>query len=152
MAWRDELRPASFRGVPFHVEANARTAGRRGILFEFPKRDDPLDEDMGGRARRIMVSGYVIGPFYNDNADALEAALNTEGGGLLVLPAMGQQIMRCDPYTRSERKQEGGMAVFEMAFSPAGEPGFSLFTEATQQAVRKSAATAGTAALAASKP
>lgn len=145
MAWQDDLQPASFRGVPFKVEANAYSSGRRGITYEFPKRDDTLDEDMGRRARRRIVAGYVIGPDYQDEAQALERALETEGGGLLVLPLMGQQTMRCESFNRSERKSEMGIALFEMVFAPAGNPGFNLFSEATQQGVEAQAQSAGDA-------
>ena len=135
MSWRDNLRPASFRGVPFHVEANGYSSGRRGIAYEFPKRDETIDEDLGRRVRRRIVTGYVIGPFYQIEAFALERALEREGGGLLVLPLMGQQTMRCEVFARNERNKELGSAVFEMTFVASGPAGFSLFTEATQQIV-----------------
>ncbi|GJD58350.1 DNA circularization N-terminal domain-containing protein [Methylobacterium dankookense] len=142
MSWRDELRPASFRGAPFHVEANNFASGRRGISYEFPKRDDTLDEDMGRRVRRRAVTGYVIGPDYQDQAEALERALETEGGGLLVLPLMGQQVMRCDGFNRSERKTNMGEAVFEMTFVAAGQATFSLYGADTQSLVNTAVNTA----------
>lgn len=152
MSWRDELRPASFRGVAFKVAANAKSGGRRGITYEFPKRDDTLDEDMGRRARRRIVSGYVIGPDYDAAADELEAALEREGGGLLVLPVMGQGTFRCEAYTRNESKEQGGMATFEMTFVTAGTAGFQLFQANTQGGVQAQAAeTASAAELSAGK-
>lgn len=116
MSWRDELQPASFRGVPFHVAANTRGGGRRGFTYEFAKSERSLDEDLGRRVTRITVSAYLIGDDYNAAADDLENVLTTEGGGLLILPILGQQRMRCEIYNRSERKEEGGFAVFECSF------------------------------------
>lgn len=139
MSWRDELRQASFRGVAFKVAVNSKTGGRRGVTYEFPKRDDTLDEDMGRRVRRRNVSAYVIGPDYDAQAEELEAALDREGAGLLILPVMGQATMRCEAFTRGERKEEGGFAVFEMTFVAAGNAGFSLFGSDTQNAVQNQA-------------
>lgn len=34
MAWKDQLRPASFRDVPFQVESDDMAAGRRVQIFE----------------------------------------------------------------------------------------------------------------------
>ena len=119
MSWRDALRPASFRGVPFKLAANSRTNGRRGFTYEFAKGDRSLDEDLGRRVTRVAVSGYVIGDDYDLQADALERALNREGGGTLILPILGRMFMRCEFGPRAERKEEGGIATFEMAFVDA---------------------------------
>ncbi len=116
MTWRDELRPPSFRGVPFKIEANTRFGGRRGFTYEFAKSDRSSDEDLGRRVTRVAVSAYVIGDDYLDQADALERALLREGAGLLVLSTMGQATMRCENFQRVETKDQGGLARFEMTF------------------------------------
>lgn len=137
MAWRDELLPASFRGVEFKVAGNTTTGGRRGVTFEFPKQDTPADEDLGRRATRRLVSGYVIGPDYHRQADQLEAVLNREGGGYLSLPILAGLTCRCENYARSERREEGGFAVFEMSFveAPASATGGVTKTDDTQSKV-----------------
>lgn len=146
MAWRDLLRPASFRGAEFHVETGARQSGRRGSLFEFPKRDIPYFEDMGRAARRWSVAAYVIGPDYTEDADALEAALCAEGPGLLVHPTMGEMRVECINYTRGERRHEGGLASFDMTFVEAGSPISQRFQENTQANVKTGANTMSDAA------
>lgn len=132
MSWRDDLRPASYRGVPFYVAANSRTNGRRGFTYEFAKGDRSLDEDLGKRVTRVAVSGYVIGDDYDLQADALERALNREGGGTLILPILGRMYMRCEFGPRAERKEEGGIAYFEMAFVDASGGTVAASTENTQ--------------------
>ena len=62
MAWSDQLRPASFRGVPFVVLAGTVSAGRRLARHEYPQRDIPYMEDMGRRAREYKVEGSIICP------------------------------------------------------------------------------------------
>lgn len=146
MSWRDDLRPPSFRGVPFRLEANTRFGGRRGFAYEFPNGENSLDEDLGRRVTRIAVSGYVIGDDYDLNADDLEQALNEEGGGTLILPTLGRMTMRCETYQRTETKDQGGIARFEMAFvrSQSGAAG-SAPTENTQATSQAAAAQAASA-------
>lgn len=147
MSWRDAQRPPSFRGAPFKIEANTRYGGRRGFTYEFAKGERSLDEDLGRRVSRVTVSAYVIGEDCLDQADALEAALQKEGGGLLVLPTMGRAIMRVEaPYQRVETKDQGGIVRFEMAFVRsqvgAGAPSASENTQAGMKAAADQTATA----------
>src|SRR5262245_19531438 len=137
MSWRDRLVPASFGGVEFKVDTSGRAGGRRGVNHEFPKRDTPSDEDLGRRAKRWAISGYIIGPDYDEAADSLEDVLNREGPGQLIHPTMGEMRVRCEVYTRSERRQEGGMATFDMTFIEAGTPAETLVSEATQFMLRQ---------------
>lgn len=139
MTWRDELRPASFRGASFKVDTAGRAGGRRGVTFEYPKRDTPSDEDLGRRAQRWAVSGYVIGPYYTEDASYLEDALNAEGPGLLIHPTMVEMSVRCETYTRSERKDQGGFASFDMTFVEVGDAAYDLVTEPTQSNLRAQA-------------
>lgn len=120
-AWRYRLmRPASFRGVEFKVEDAARSGGRRQALFEFPKRDDPYAEDMGRRARRFTVRGYLIGEDYDAKRDALIAALEMEGPGLLIHYFFGEFRVSADSYEVSESRQRGGFAEITMQCVEAG--------------------------------
>lgn len=145
MSWRDDLRPASFRGVPFYLDANSRTNGRRGFTYEFAKGDRSLDEDLGKRVTRVTVSAYVIGDDYDLNADDLEQALNQEGGGTLILPTLGRMFMRCEFGGRSERREEGGIARFEMAFVDARGSTAAVVGENTQANAMAAALDAGNA-------
>jgi prophage DNA circulation protein len=137
MSWRDRYRPASFRGAGFYLDTGARSGGRRGVTFEYPKRDTPSDEDMGRRARRSAVTGYVLGPDYDRAAQDLEDALNTEGPGSLVHPNMGEMQVRCETYTRAESKDRGNIAVFEMTFVEVGTSAYDLVSDPTQFMLRE---------------
>lgn len=126
--WRDKLRPASFRGVTFHVETTARASGRRVALHEYPKRNEPYAEDMGRRARRWAVQGYAIGPTYLDTRDLLVAALEMDGAGTLILPLpyLGESVeVMAGGYSYTEIRERGGFVAFEMEFVEAGKPGFA---------------------------
>ena len=143
--WRRNLRPASFRGVGFKVELHARSGGRRTTQHQFPKRDDGEAEDMGRQAKRFAVTAYVIGDDYAAQRDALIAALETEGSGLLVHPTMGQFQVNPGVYSTVERRERGRMAEFEMEFFESGPQAGTSASADTQGAVRSAAATASAA-------
>lgn len=149
MGWREEWIPASYKGVEFFVENASRAGGRRGIEWEFPKRDDPYFEDLGRRARLFNVTGYVLGKDYKSRADALEKALESKGSGTLVHPTMRQARYVCPLFSRHERKMAGGYAEFEMQFAEAGAPMNGRGAEDTAATVNDAATNAQTATVSA---
>jgi prophage DNA circulation protein len=141
--WRERLRPASFRGVPFHVEVGGRTAGRRLAFHEYPKRDDPYTEDLGRRGRAFPVTGYSIGPYFLDDRDQLLDALDAEGSGTLVHPTLGEFLVKAGPCAAQERRERGGYVEFEMQFFEAGDDDAFDVEDDTQDQVRSQASAAG---------
>lgn len=130
MSWRDELRRvniggrqvigASFRGVPFFVDAADRGGGRRAVVHEFPLRDDPYVEDLGRKARSFRIDGYVIGDDYLAQRDALLSALeDASGPGELVHPYYGLLRAVCVSLSVREMRAEGAMATFSLEFAEA---------------------------------
>ncbi len=59
--WTNRVHPASFRGVPFQVEGDEATLGRRVQTHEYPNRDQPYTEDLGRATRRFQISAYLVG-------------------------------------------------------------------------------------------
>jgi prophage DNA circulation protein len=127
--WRDQMQPASFRGAMFHVDIGARNGGRRVALHEYPKRNDPYAEDMGRRARRFTIQGYLIGPNYLDLKNALLDALDADGPGTLRLPFTirggtgGDMEVMNVQYSVTEARERGGVCTVDMDFVEAGKPG-----------------------------
>ena len=136
--WRANLQPASFRGAGFHVDVGAKASGRRPVLHEFPKKDVPYAEDMGRKARSFTITAYVIsGPNtadYRAQRDALEAALESDGPGLLIHPTRGTFRVQVGPYTSTERRERGGSCEFEITFVEAGQSPSSSASADTQGA------------------
>src|SRR4249919_541997 len=123
--WRMRLVPASFGGVRYHVEQQARSGGRRVVLHEYPKRDVPYAEDMGRSATRYQVTGYLIGPSYNDPKRALMSALDS-GEGTLIDPYLAEpKKCICERYNVTETRERGGYCTFEMTFVEVGNAGNS---------------------------
>jgi prophage DNA circulation protein len=128
VTWREDLRRvkfgdgrnligASFRGVPFFVETEEFSGGRRAVVHEFPLRDDPFAEDMGRRARGFRIDGYVIGDDYIDQRDELVAALEAGGTGELVLPSYGAKRAMCDTFNVRTARDIGGIAMVAIVFA-----------------------------------
>ncbi len=129
--WREILlgEPASFRRVIFHVETGGRSSGRRTVLHEYPKRDEPFAEDMGRHARRFQFSGYLIyrpsNPVYEytSQRERLYKALEAADADRLVHPvfAPGGVLAMCERFTMTESRERGGYTQFEMSFVEAGQ-------------------------------
>lgn len=116
MSWRDELRPGSFREVPFEVEAADQDGGRRQVVHEFAQRDDVFVEDLGLKPHEFRIDGYVLGAGYMAKRDALIAALDAPGSGALVHPYRGALTVACLRWSVRESAREGGIALFDMVF------------------------------------
>lgn len=137
MTWRDRLRPASFRGVPFKVDEADKEFGRRTQLDEYPDRDDPYVEDQGRRARRYPIRAYVVGPDYDQARDALDAALEQQGPGTLIHPYRGTLQVRVGRVRATESSREGGLCTYEIEFMEAGvnrQPSSAVDTVAVSNA------------------
>jgi prophage DNA circulation protein len=131
LPFRDEWLPATFRGAMFHVESGSKESGRRIVVHEFPKRDIPYAEDMGRRTMEFSVRGYCI-TFPVDTSidlyridyrvarDALIAALELEGPGVLQLPTIKPMLVVCPQYRWSEEERAGGFCTFDMSFVEYG--------------------------------
>lgn len=133
------IRPASFRGVAFHVEVGGKTGGRRLAPHEFPKRDEPYTEDMGRKGKSFPITAYLIGEDWREQRDALTDALDAEGPGLLVHPTLGEFDVCCGPYTAIERREKGGFCEVEIQFLEAGGDTPFTVVDATQDLVRTAA-------------
>lgn len=153
--WRRDLQPASFRGVPFEVNALEGEGGRRVVVFEFPGRDLPFTEDLGRAAQRHRVQAFVIGAEYIGGGDTLrngislpldnswmaqrdrllEALQDDDTPGMLVHPTMGRIMARVGGVRWSETKEHGGVCAFEIEFVEDGPRPSPLLGEDTASAL-----------------
>jgi prophage DNA circulation protein len=133
MSWKNQLRPASFRGKPFHVPAHtASIGGRRVAVHEFPGKEKPYVEDLGRRSSEFEIEGYVLGGDYLQLKADLIDACSKVGAGELVHPYLGTLTVVCTECRHSERVDEGGVARFTLKFVDPGENRFpSVATDRT---------------------
>lgn len=129
------LQPASFRGVRFIVEGNGGEVGRRGQVHEYWGRDEPYAEDGGRRARRIEFKAFVLGEDCAAQRDALLAALEEKGPGMLVHPNMAPRLMQPDPARPTRFREDwdkNGRIEFDLAFVEPGRLQYPLAGADTQ--------------------
>jgi prophage DNA circulation protein len=124
LSWKTKYRQAKYRNVRFFVEATDTSGGRRLERHEFPKRDEPYVEDMGRKARTFNVEAYILGDDYFVGRNALIAAVEREGSGLLVHPYFGILNVLCNSYRVSESRRNGRMCVVSLSFEEAGSLAF----------------------------
>jgi prophage DNA circulation protein len=148
MAWREQYQIGSFRGVTFRTESHNASGGRRGQTHEYPQRDTPYFEDLGRRAKTYDIECFVSGPDYMAARDALIAALDAYGSGILVHPYHGQIEVNAPQYSYTESTSEGGIARFSISFVEAGRLQAGETKTDTAVVANEAADAADTAALA----
>lgn len=129
--WREQLQPASWRGVPFEVLNESSPFGRRVQVHEFVQRDQPYAEDLGRVVRTFSVTGFVGGDDCLVKRDTLLAALDEPGLGELILPAWGAFQATALPGTVQHARDEGGLVRFDLQFVESGDKGYPIATPAT---------------------
>jgi prophage DNA circulation protein len=145
--WRLRLIPAQFAGVTYHVEQQARQGGRRVVLHEYPKKDTPYAESMGRQAMRYQVTGYLIGPNYDQTKRQLINVLENSDGGQLVDPYLATpKLCICERYSVTEIRERGGYCAFEMSFVEVGTPGNTAQQDTAGDTTQKAETTSTAAA------
>jgi len=139
MALSTQLRPASFRGVPFEVDVGELEAGRRTQVHEYPRRDKPYVEDLGRATRSLSVQAFVIGEDYIERANRLLAALEETGSGTLVHPWLGSLRVTLSNPARITFDRSLGLARLQLSFVEAGELSFPAAASSTQAQSRLAA-------------
>jgi hypothetical protein len=122
----DDLRPASFRGVGFHVASEKSDYGRRIITHEYPMRDNPYNEDMGEKAQKFHVSAYLFGDDWKAKKDAIVAACRARGPALLQLPTDAPKLVVCNSISVSRTKDECGFYQVTLEFTGADNASMPL--------------------------
>jgi len=139
MALKDNLRPASFRGVSFHVESSDIEAGRRTQVHEYPQRDKPYVEDLGRAARGIQITAFLIGADYISQANALLGAVEAKGPGELVHPELGTMTVSIEGKARLSFDAKLGLARVAFTFTESGDLEFPSAGASTQAQSRMAA-------------
>lgn len=121
--WLKAFRPASFRGVPFKVDVENASGGRRLSIHPIAYADTSVIEDMGRDPHRYSVTAYVVGDRADGAALALAAALATKGAGTLVLPMQGALAARVVTWSWSRYKDYAGHVGIDIEFVEEGLAG-----------------------------
>ncbi len=126
-AWLAQLQPAAWRGLAFAVRDSEVQRGRRTAVHEYPFRDDVWVEDLGRAMRRVSFSGFVVGDDCYQQEQALLAASEQAGPGILVHPSLGSLSVSLVERMRSRQRADLGRVV-ELTFD-AVETGLSIYPD-----------------------
>lgn len=118
--WLKAFRPASFRGVPFKVDVESVSGGRRLSIHPIAYADTSVIEDMGRDPHQFSVTAYVVGDRADSAALSLAAALTTKGAATLVLPMQGAISARVATWSWSRQKDYAGHIGLDIEFVEAG--------------------------------
>jgi len=145
----NNLRPASFRGIPFEVETAEKTGGPRTITHEFPLRKDPTHEFVGNLPNSFSLEAVLIADDLLDQVDRLEKALYDTSPGRLIHPWYGEMdvVVIGEVRTRKSSK-EGRVARISIQFQLFGGEASPTAVVDTAAAVNRAADAAQAAIIA----
>jgi len=86
---------ASWKGMTFNVESSSDEFGRRGESYEYPLGEIVGYKDLGRKARKFNVEGYLIGGDQVALTAAMAALAENPEPGMLVHPMYGSQLCAC---------------------------------------------------------
>lgn len=131
---------ATFRGVPFFVDTSELDSGRKTVTFEYPNRDEAFVEDLGRKGRVIQIDGYVLGDDWQQQRDALIAALEEPGPGTIVHPYFGTKLVAIPRFTVKETREDVRIATFSIIVAETPAVAFSPSADASPLAQSDAAA------------
>lgn len=146
MSWRDNLRRASWRGVPFEAWHADTQVGRRVAPHEYPFRDTAWVEDLGRGMRRLSVVGFLVGDDCLEQQEAMVEAAEREGPGELLHPTFGLRQVSLVNLAVTSRHDLGRVVELSFQFLEAGERVYPEFGQDGLASILGAAAAADQAA------
>jgi prophage DNA circulation protein len=136
MAWRNEIKPASFRGIRFYVDSSDVTFGRRNAVHEYAYKDTPYVEDLGRKAKEFSFSAYFLGDDYlRERNRFIQVIESNDTAGTLIHPTLGTVQVKPQECSFSDSGRQGGKGVISLSFIEAGENAFPLANFSTDSGV-----------------
>jgi prophage DNA circulation protein len=149
ISWRNDLRPAAFRGIAFETSSRVLNGGRRLVEHAYPQRDGSETEDLGRLPHGIKITAFLFGSDYQVRRDILIDALERSGPGEYTDPWGVHHTVVCKTWTLTETLNQGGYCSFSIDFTQAPARAHHRVVADTGYAVG-TAATAASAAAASS--
>lgn len=114
--------PASFKGQPFLADSADSEHGRRGAEGEFPFGEKTAYADLGRRIRTYSLRAKFQTNNHRAESEALIAACESTGPGLLVHPTRGPVMAACRSARVTDSPTESaGVTYIELDFVEAND-------------------------------
>ena len=141
-----QLKQASYRGQKFAVLNGSGHFGRRNAVHEYPFRDTPWVEDIGRAARRVMVTGFLLGDDVIAQRDSMIAKAEAKGDGKLVHPTLGEMTVAMLDFSCAEHWDRGRYFEINFTFIVQGQRQFPSASQSGQQQISTDASATDAAA------
>ncbi len=95
MRYTDNIRQASWRGIPFNIREEEAVFEPKIVEHKFPGSLLAFLEVMGDESNEFIIDGYVVGEDFGAQRDRLINACKEHGEGTLVMPHYGSITAKC---------------------------------------------------------
>lgn len=113
----EQLQPASFRGIPFLVNAETKTGGKKTVTHEYVGSDKRFTEDdLGLLPPSFSIEAVIHGPDAIFIRFQLERVLDESGLGELVHPVYGSIKVKSTTYSVNSNQTKIGEFRFSINF------------------------------------
>jgi prophage DNA circulation protein len=120
--------PASFKGVQFYCQEADIEGGRRGAEGEFPFGEQTAYADLGRKIRVFHLTAAFREDDHVSDSQALFAACESPGPGMLVHPTRGVVMAACRSVKVKDKLEEAaGETTAELEFVEANSMGLGGF-------------------------
>lgn len=123
-----DMRPASWRGVPFHCISSGDDGGRNAAEHEFAGRDKVLTQDISVKTEGFGLRGFVWGADWLEQAKNLIEACKMPGPGILMHPWRGPLTVVCESYRPNYSTRHSGRVYFDFRFIEEGTAEYPVST------------------------
>jgi hypothetical protein len=132
--WSNSLLPASWNGMPFHVETESESTGLRLPTRQIPNGTWAV-ENFGRHQRKYKISAYLAEEQIEAAGQALLAASETGEPGLLALPMAGLVNVRIVEMRRQFHKDQLGFQSFDIEAQEEPQALSSVSTNSARAAI-----------------
>lgn len=116
MSLIEQLQPASFRGIPFLVNAETKTGGKKTVTHEYVGSDKRFTEELGLLPPSFSIEAVIHGNEAISRRFLLEDALDEPGLGTLVHPVYGAVEVKSTTYSVNSNQTKIGEFRFSINF------------------------------------
>lgn len=133
----EKLQPASFRGIPFLVNTETKSGGKKTVTHEFVNSNKRFTEELGELPPNFSIEAIVHGENAITERRNLERVLNMSGKGDLVHPVYGLLQVKSTTYSVTSNQTNIGEYRFSIEFQSSEENVTAQPSQVTKAAVSK---------------
>jgi len=103
---------ASWRGVPFYYRGSTEERGFKTVQHLYPGSNNFKVEQMGRMPKQFVISAQIE----DESRDAIDAALNASGSGILSHPKYGNFTAKVTEYSKTDSIERHGLYDYSIKF------------------------------------